>query len=105
MKLINCYLLLAILVVVPSVVLAQCNNCGVNDQCCNGRCYNPSTHSCINGVLCGKGQGVCRGNVCYNPQSYVCYPSPCYGYNQTAETSNDVLCGIGLAPCGVGNSK
>jgi hypothetical protein len=66
---------------------------------CGNQVYNPSTHHCINGVLCGISDGVCKGNVCYNPRDATCYPHECAGTLQGSD-SNDVLCGSGLVPCG-----
>jgi hypothetical protein len=60
--------------------------CGSNNQCCNGQCFNPSTHTCTsNGVLCPSGYSSC-GASCYLTSQYVCY--------------DGFLCPAGMSKCG-----
>jgi hypothetical protein len=88
-----------------SSVLA-CGTCPAGNKCCGSRCYDPTNYDCINGQLCGKGNGVCKGNVCYDPNVATCFSSRCYGYNDAyTNSSNDVLCGKGLSACGYGAGK
>ena len=92
-------LFLCLSALVATSIATQCGAsiCGnVGDQCCGSRCYNPNTHSCINGVLCASGNQVCKGNVCYDPNVATCF----HGSNAT----EDVLCGAGTQACGTGNS-
>ena len=66
---------------------------------CSGQTYDPNSYRCINGALCAKSNGVCKGNVCYDPNNAVCFPQPCAGALQ-GNPANDVLCGKGLVNCG-----
>jgi hypothetical protein len=66
-------------------------NCGSNDRCCNDitigrRCYNPTTHACINNQrLCYINDKLC-GNRCYSPATHQCI--------------NNLLCALNNKLCG-----
>lgn len=62
-------------------------NCPTGTQCCQNICYNPSAHSCLNGMLCPLGTQRC-GDSCFDPTKYTC--------SQTGNT----LCPVDTVPCG-----
>ena len=48
---------------------------------CSGACYNPSTHTCINGTVCSFNENVCQtysGPQCYDPLRYRCLNDTIY---------------------------
>lgn len=47
------------------------SKCPSRDKCCNGQCYNPATHVCIDNRLCPVGHLLC-GTGCYSPTIYNC---------------------------------
>jgi cathepsin B len=71
---------------IPITNIKACLFCGKGDMCCNGVCFSPLTHHCINGFLCPLNHYRC-GNACYRPNAYSCYPG-------------NVLCPYNTLPCG-----
>lgn len=55
-------------------------------------CFNPNTHSCVNGSLCPLGQERC-GDACFDASQYTC---------GTDNFGNNLLCGMGMNICGTG---
>jgi len=71
---------------VPSSINCDSLRCPQGDNCCNGQCYNPATHVCIDNRLCPVNHLLC-GIACYLPSAYTCF-------------NNNFLCPRGLLRCG-----